>query len=321
MSAKATVLAVLLQLAGAQLERPRAYCLDTVADICIRGDEYEVEKIQPGRGYVGQAGQIVAVIGLRFPPADTHPIDCQFGTSGAQPARYVSVTEIQCPVATQSDPGSVQLTLLLDGEPFTDLSTMLYSYVETEDDGLVFQGLTLFQIIEYVSYGTSALWLVLAIGCCVGYGYRRKAVMRALASGQEEGLLSGADSQAARERRRSSSTIRSSLLDQEEKRQSTQSDNGDNPQVFGKDGSLNTAEHTCKTPKCCLFAGIASFWLAVSSLGMVIFMVYIGDNTDLSGGNPDFDTLAVDTAGSDALAITWEFHSEGECLYKMRILQ
>ena len=43
---------------------------------------------------------------------------------------------------------------------------------------------------------------------------------------------------------------------------------------------------------------------------MVIFMIYIGDNTDLSGGNPDFDTLAVDTAGSDALAITWEFHTE-----------
>ena len=122
------VLAVLLTLAGAQLERPRAYCLDLVADICIRGDEYDVTRIMPARGYSSQAGQSVAVIGVRFPPPDTHPISCQFGTAGAQPARYVSVTEIQCPVPTQNTPGSVQLTLLLDGEPFAGATLFLCSF-------------------------------------------------------------------------------------------------------------------------------------------------------------------------------------------------
>ena len=50
---------------------------------------------------------------------------------------------------------------------------MLYAYVEAEDDGLVFQGLTLFEIIQYVSYGTATVWFLLTVGCCVGYGYRK----------------------------------------------------------------------------------------------------------------------------------------------------
>ena len=100
-----------LPLGGAQLERPRAYCLDSIKGACIRGGEYEVERIMPARGYSGTAGQLVAVLGQRFPPPDTHPITCQLGSAAPTPARYISETELQCDVPSQGDTSVEQLSL------------------------------------------------------------------------------------------------------------------------------------------------------------------------------------------------------------------
>eukprot|EP01045_Picozoa_sp_COSAG04_P014330 COSAG04_NODE_1068_length_8484_cov_4.196064_1_plen_585_part_00 len=42
----------------------------------------------------------------------------------------------------------------------------------------------------------------------------------------------------------------------------------------------------------------------------VLFIVYLADDTDLSGGNPEFNTLAVETQASTAMAVSWEYHTD-----------
>jgi hypothetical protein len=291
----ALLLLLLLPLGGAQLERPRAYCLDSINGACIRGGEYAVERIMPARGYSGTAGQLVAVLGQRFPPPDTHPITCQLGSAAPTPARYISETELQCDVPSQGDTSVEQLSLTLDGAAFAD-SSMFYTFVEPEDDGLVFQGMSLLELVQYISYGTSTLWFVLTAACCVGYGYRRKQAAAAALD-------------AATGKPYSNGSMGEGLLAAEAKRQS---DAGDEPPTILKAGelSLNSEQSTCKKPKCCLFFAAASAVLALSSLGTVIFIIYANDNTVLSGGNPEFNTLAVDTSNPSALEITWEYHTE-----------
>eukprot|EP01043_Picozoa_sp_COSAG02_P035497 COSAG02_NODE_2546_length_8564_cov_4.198346_2_plen_695_part_00 len=279
------------------IERPRAYCLNEVDGVCIRGDEYAVERIMPARGYKGQSGQLVAVLGQRFPPPDTNPITCQFDGSAATPARFVSETELQCDVPSQSATGVVSLTLLLDGAAFTDAS-MFYTFVDAEDDGLVFQGTTLLELVQYVSYGTSTLWFVLTATCCGGYWYRRKK----------------AAANAYRDRRASigegtKDSLHAGLLADGKKQQYEEGSEAPNLPMIGS-GSVNSEQSTCQKPKCCLCLSVASATLALSSLGTVIFIAYASRDIDLSGGNPEFNTLAVDVSDPSSLELTWQFHTE-----------
>ena len=38
--------------------------------------------------------------------------------------------------------------------------------------------------------------------------------------------------------------------------------------------------------------------------------MYLADDTDLSGGNPEFNTLNVETQASTAMAVSWEYHTD-----------
>ena len=67
-----------------------------------------------------------------------------------------------------------------------------------------------------------------------------------------------------------------------------------------------------RRPCCCLtMAALNAVW-AVSASGMLVFIAFALDTTDLSGGNPDFDTLALGAAGSTSVSVNWAFHSGGD---------
>jgi hypothetical protein len=298
----ATVLALLLGCLGigveAQgIERPRAYCLNEVDGVCIRGDEYAVEEIMPARGYKGQSGQQVAVLGQRFPPPDAHQISCQFDGSSATPARFVSETELQCDVPSRSETGVVSLTLLLGGAAFTAPS-MFFTFVDAENDGLVFQGMSLLELVQYISYGTSTLWFVATATCCGGYWYRRRKLAAANSYRDRRSSIGEV----------SKDSLHTGLLVDGEKRQYEGSEAPNVPTAGTS--SLNSEQSTCQTPKCCLCFAAASATLALSSLGTVIFIAYASRDIDISGGNPEFNTLAVDVSDPSSLELTWQFHTE-----------
>lgn len=245
---------------------------------------YQVVRIMPARGYKGLGGQLVAVLGQRFPPPDTHPISCQFSGSAATAARFVSDSELQCEVPVRSEAGVVPLTLTLDGAPFTAPS-MFYSFVDAEQDDLVFQGMSLLELVRYISYGTSTMWFVSTAICCGGYWYRRRKLNAASLR----------------------TSMSAGLLDDSKKRQL---DSSETMSALPNAGSLNSEQGTCQKPKCCLCLACASAVLALSSLGTVIFIAFVSDDIDISGGNPEFNTLAADFSDPSSLDITWQYHTE-----------
>jgi hypothetical protein len=62
--------------------------------------------------------------------------------------------------------------------------------------------------------------------------------------------------------------------------------------------------------RCACVAGSLNGVWAVSALTIVLVMIYALDMTDLSGGNPDFNTLSKDEAASTptSFTIAWDFH-------------
>ena len=282
------MLAAMVAAVGGQIQRPCAYCLNAVDGTCIRGDEYQVARLMPARGYKGQSGQFVAVLGQRFPPPDTHPISCQFGGSAPTPARFVSATELQCALPTKSATGAVPLTLTLNGQGFTS-SSMFFTFVDAEQDGLVFAGMTLLELVMYISYGTTTMWFVTTATCFVGYWYRRRktAAANPFRQSVDDSLHAGLLAGGGKERHDSSEAP--------------------NP---SKGGSLNSEQTTCQKPRCCLCLAAVSATLALSSLGTAIFIAYANQDIDLSGGNPDFNTMAVDVSDPSALDVTWQYHTE-----------
>ena len=52
------------------------------------------------------------------------------------------------------------------------------------------------------------------------------------------------------------------------------------------------------------------FW-AAATVGILLFMNYVDLATDLSGGNPDFDTLTLADSNPTSVSVNWKFHVPG----------
>ena len=332
-------LVVLLASGGAtvaQLERPRWYCLNELDDgTCIDGDEYTVTRVEPDRGFAGVSGQSVAIIGELFPPSDTTPITCEFtGPNGALPsstARFISSSEIQCNVPETSERGLFQITLAFEAQDIPGFSSnvLRYEYREPDRSLLDLNATTLFDIFVYLAWAMLALCSVFSVVFCIFW-------RRRVAKAQQTKLLrvSGAE----REERMASAWaagsgyggLTDSLLGEPfpTKRQGAllglpqQGSDASSRQEHGRRGSVGATsdllstqgsgkEPCYKRPCCCLAMGVLNGFWAAATVGILLFMNYVDLATDLSGGNPDFDTLTLADSNPTSVSVNWKFHVPG----------
>jgi hypothetical protein len=145
----------------------------------IDGDEYTVLEVVPPRGYARQSGQTVAIRGTNFPPGDTHPISCTFGTAAPGPAVFVSTSEIRCPVPQSQDAGAVQIQLeITPGQGTFTSRELRYDYREPDATLVELNQTTLFDVLLYLQIAAGVVAVLLCVSFC--YLWRKRRAVEAL---------------------------------------------------------------------------------------------------------------------------------------------